>query len=510
MCGSGARGAGSSRATTPGTAGAVRPSRAGDAGVAGAAAVPDESLRRLTRVALLAAVALVLSYVETTIPLPLVFPGAKLGLANIAVLVALFAFDIRTAVYVAIVKVLAAGFLFGSPLMLAYSLGDTALALGAMVALRAIPGVSVLAVSMVSAVFHNAGQVLIACVLFGTPAVLVSFPPLAVVALVTGALTGMVAQTVVSDQREGTAAPVAGADVAASVVDASAATAAGAIDAPAGADSAAGAGIVDAPAGADSGSTFRFGVYRPGISLAHRLDPRAKLTFVALFLVAAFVAHSPVSLAIVAGTAIVALVCSRARPGQVVMWLKPFIWLFILVAAFGVMFTRTGDVLWAAGLITVTTDGVAFAGESMLRFTCMVLGTSSLMFTTSPEALTAGIAGVLAPLRRVGVKVDNAVLALSLTMQFIPVVSDEFERARRAHGARAEREDEGLVKRLRAYGAVFSPVFANALQHADELAVSLADGSYERPGAEPCLRMRPVDGVVIAAVIALVVAAALL
>lgn len=485
------------------SASAVRPSREGDAGVASVTAVPDESLRRLTRVALLAAVALVLSYVETTIPLPLVFPGAKLGLANIAVLVALFAFDIRTAVYVAIVKVLAAGFLFGSPLMLAYSLGGTALALGAMVALRAIPGVSVLAVSMVSAVFHNAGQVLIACVLFGTPAVLVSFPPLAVVALVTGALTGMVAQTVVSDQREGASVPVAGADAAVPVEGA-----ADAAGVPTGAATAAGA--VDEPVGATAGSTFRFGVYRPGTSLAHRLDPRTKLTFVALFLVAAFVAHSPVSLAIVAGTAVVALVCSRARPGQVVMWLKPFVWLFILVAAFGVMFTRTGDVLWAAGLITVTTDGVAFAGESVLRFVCMVLGTSSLMFTTSPEALTAGIAGVLAPLRRVGVKVDNAVLALSLTMQFIPVVSDEFERARRAHGARAEREDEGLVDRLRAWGTVFSPVFANALQHADELAVSLADGSYERPGAEPCLRMRPVDGVVIAAVIALVVAAALL
>ena len=342
---------------------------------------------------------------------------------------------------------------------------------------------------------------LIACVLFGTPAVLVSFPPLAVVALVTGALTGMVAQTVVSDQREGTAALVAGADAAVSVAGASA----GAVTSVAAAADAAGK-----PGDTAAGSTFRFGVYRPGTSLAHRLDPRAKLTFVALFLVAAFVAHSPVSLAIVAGTAIVALVCSRARPGQVVMWLKPFIWLFILVAAFGVMFTRTGDVLWAAGLITVTTDGVTFAGESVLRFICMVLGTSSLMFTTSPEALTAGIAGVLAPLRRVGVKVDNAVLALSLTMQFIPVVSDEFERARRAHGARAEREDEGLVKRLRAWGDVFSPVFANALQHADELAVSLADGSYERPGAEPILRMRPVDGVVIAAVIALVVAAALL
>ena len=86
---------------------------------------PAERLR-WTRVGALAAFALVLSYVETFVPIPI--PGVKLGLANIVVLVALVRFDARSALAVAAIKVLAAGLLFGSPIMMAYSAAGTLLA----------------------------------------------------------------------------------------------------------------------------------------------------------------------------------------------------------------------------------------------------------------------------------------------------------------------------------------------------------------------------------------------
>lgn len=158
-------------------------------------------IQRLARVALFAAVALVLSYIETMIPLPVALPGVKLGLANIAVVVALFALDIRTAGAVAVVKILASGFLFGSPMMLAYSAGGTALAFAGMVALYRVPGISVAVVSLASAVLHNVGQILVACAMLGSTAALWSLPPLAVAACVTGGLTGMVAAGVLGGFR---------------------------------------------------------------------------------------------------------------------------------------------------------------------------------------------------------------------------------------------------------------------------------------------------------------------
>ena len=75
--------------------------------------VDIEHARRLARVSLLCACALVLSYLETMIPLPIAVPGIKLGLANVAIVVALYSLDVKSAAAVALVKVFASGFLFG-------------------------------------------------------------------------------------------------------------------------------------------------------------------------------------------------------------------------------------------------------------------------------------------------------------------------------------------------------------------------------------------------------------
>lgn len=157
-------------------------------------AVDIEHTRRLARVSLLCACALVLSYLETMIPLPVAVPGIKLGLANVAVVVALYTLDAKSAGAVALVKVLASGFLFGSPMMLAYSLGGTALAFVGMIALAAVPGVGLVPISMLAAVLHNVGQLGVAAMALQTPAVFINLGVLGVAACVTGGITGAVAE----------------------------------------------------------------------------------------------------------------------------------------------------------------------------------------------------------------------------------------------------------------------------------------------------------------------------
>lgn len=152
----------------------------------------DEA-RLWARVGVLAALALVLSYVETFIPLPVPFPGIKLGLANIVVLVALVVLDTKSAALVALVKVLAAGFLFGSPLMVAYSGGGTLLAFASMALLVRVPGLHVVPVAVAGALFHNMGQLLVAMLILGTPAVWATAPVLVVAACATGSLSGAAA-----------------------------------------------------------------------------------------------------------------------------------------------------------------------------------------------------------------------------------------------------------------------------------------------------------------------------
>ena len=156
--------------------------------------VDIEHARRLARVSLLCACALVLSYLETMIPLPVAVPGIKLGLANVAVVVALYTLDAKSAGAVALVKVFASGFLFGSPMMLVYSLGGTVLAFIGMGALAAVPGVGLVPVSMLAAVLHNVGQLGVAAMALQTPAVFINLGVLGVAACVTGGITGAVAE----------------------------------------------------------------------------------------------------------------------------------------------------------------------------------------------------------------------------------------------------------------------------------------------------------------------------
>ena len=141
------------------------------------------------QVGVLAALALVLGYIETFIPLPVPVPGIKLGLANIVVLIALELFGARRAALIALIKVLASGFLFGSPIMMAYSAAGTLLAFAAMAILVRLR-VNVVLTAIVGAILHNMGQLAVAMLVLGTPLVWGTAPVLVIAACITGALSG--------------------------------------------------------------------------------------------------------------------------------------------------------------------------------------------------------------------------------------------------------------------------------------------------------------------------------
>lgn len=165
----------------------------------------DEMLR-WSRVGVFAALALALGYLETFIPIPV--PGVKLGLANIAILLAFLRLDTRAAFFVMLIKVLAQGLLFGSPLTFVYSLAGSLLAFCLMAILVRIPSMHRVMVSVCGAVAHTAGQMLVAAVLLGTRFVWLAAPVLMVAALITGAICGML--TVRLDHALSTGDPAGG------------------------------------------------------------------------------------------------------------------------------------------------------------------------------------------------------------------------------------------------------------------------------------------------------------
>lgn len=139
-----------------------------------------------------AALALILSYVETLIPISFGVPGIKLGLANLVIVIVLYTYGGREALLLSVTRILLSGFLFGSLSMIFYSLAGGVLSLAVMVFLRRLGGFSVQGISMAGGVFHNIGQLLLAMVVVETYQVGYYVPVLLLSGLVTGMVIGVI------------------------------------------------------------------------------------------------------------------------------------------------------------------------------------------------------------------------------------------------------------------------------------------------------------------------------
>ena len=148
--------------------------------------------KRLVLLAMLTAVAMILSYVESLLP-SVGIPGVKMGLANIAVIFALFRFGWKEAAALSLVRVVLVSLLFGSVGAMLYSLAGAVLSLAVMALLRRIDRFSTVGISVAGGVAPHARQNLVAVLLLQTKQPLAHLPVVAVSGIAGGVLTGLAA-----------------------------------------------------------------------------------------------------------------------------------------------------------------------------------------------------------------------------------------------------------------------------------------------------------------------------
>jgi len=145
---------------------------------------------------LLLALAFILSYLDSCIPMPAV-PGVKLGLANLAVIVCLWQVGTAEAWAVSLVRILLTGMTFGSASAMLYSFTGAVLSLSLMCALKHSKRFSTVGISVAGGVTHNLGQLLMAAAVTKTGGVLYYFPVLFAAGTVSGAVIGFIAGEIV-------------------------------------------------------------------------------------------------------------------------------------------------------------------------------------------------------------------------------------------------------------------------------------------------------------------------
>ena len=220
------------------------------------------------------------------------------------------------------------------------------------------------------------------------------------------------------------------------------------------------------------------GQYYPADSVIHKLDPRVKL-FATLIFIISLCSFKNVWGFLVATIFMFGFIeLSKVPIGYMVKGLKAIVILMIITALFN-LFLTSGKELVSFWIFTFTYEGLRYAILMAIRLTYLILGTSVMTLTTTPNELTDGLEKALAPMNKIHVPVHEIAMMMSIALRFIPILTEELEKIMKAQTARGiDFESGGLLKRVKSMVPIIVPLFVAAIRRANDLAMALESRCY--------------------------------
>ena len=231
------------------------------------------------------------------------------------------------------------------------------------------------------------------------------------------------------------------------------------------------------------------GQYFPGHSPVHRMDPRMKLILTIFYIVILFVVSNPFGFIPAVLFLGLAYGISKIPVKMIVKSIKPILPIIIFTGVLNLLFIDGENVLFAAGPIHITVQGIYTSLKMALRLVLLIAGTSLMTYTTSPISLTDAIEQLLSPLKKVHFPAHELAMMMSIALRFIPTLVEETDKIMSAQKARgADMESGGLIQRAKALIPVMIPLFISAFRRAEELALAMECRCYH--GGEGRTRMK--------------------
>lgn len=231
------------------------------------------------------------------------------------------------------------------------------------------------------------------------------------------------------------------------------------------------------------------GQYYPTGSVIHRMDPRVKLSGTLIFLISVFVYQGIVGFLIVTLFLAGVIGISRVPFRYMIKGLRAIMVLMLITALFN-LFLTPGEVLVSFWKLKITKEGVASAVRMAIRLTYLILGTSLMTLTTTPNQLTDGLEKALGPLRRLHVPVHEISMMMSIALRFIPILIEETDKIMKAQMARGASFDEGsIIRKAKALIPLLVPLFISAFRRANDLAMAMEARCYR--GGAGRTKMKP-------------------
>jgi len=232
------------------------------------------------------------------------------------------------------------------------------------------------------------------------------------------------------------------------------------------------------------------GQYYPSGSKLHMLDPRVKIVCTLLYLISLFLFDDIWGYLVATAFLVFVIRVSKVPFKFIVRGLKPVIMLLMITVLFNLFLTRTGNILVTFWVFQITDYGLKTALLMAIRLIYLILGSSLMTFTTTPNALTDGIESLLSPFQKIKLPVHEIAMMMSIALRFIPILLEETDKIMKAQIARgADLESGNIIQKAKAMIPILVPLFVSAFRRANDLAMAMEARCYR--GGDGRTKMKP-------------------
>ena len=231
------------------------------------------------------------------------------------------------------------------------------------------------------------------------------------------------------------------------------------------------------------------GQYYQTDSVIHRLDPRVKLVTTLCFIISLFIVDNVVGY-VIAGLFLALIIkLSKVPVKFMVRGMKSILFLLIMAVVFN-LFLTPGEVVLSIWKLHITKEGIALASMMAVRLVFLIMGSSIMTLTTTPNNLTDGLESLMKPLKVIKVPVHEIAMMMSIALRFIPILLEETDKIMKAQIARgADFESGNLIKKAKSMVPLLVPLFISAFRRANDLATAMEARCYR--GGDHRTKMKP-------------------
>ncbi len=232
------------------------------------------------------------------------------------------------------------------------------------------------------------------------------------------------------------------------------------------------------------------GQYYPADSRIHKLDPRVKLFATMIYIIALFCFKGIVGLSFIIISLALVIKMSKVPFKFIIKGLKAIIVLLVITASFNLFFTNGDNVVFEYGIIHITQTGIINSVIMVIRLVMLIIGTSLMTLTTTPNQLTDGLEKSLGFLSKINVPVHEIAMMMSIALRFIPILIEETDKIMKAQMARgADFENGNIIRKAKNMVPLIVPLIISAFRRADDLAMAMEARCYN--GGQGRTKMKP-------------------